>query len=138
MHQAGRARGWRRRALPCAAALLALGAAGCGLRRDRLSYEEAAQLTGGDPAAGREKARDYGCGACHSIRGVPGADALVGPPLAGIARRMYVAGVLTNTPDHLVRWIMDPPAADSATAMPKLGVSEEDARDIAAYLYSLP
>jgi cytochrome c len=122
----------------CAVALLALAAAGCGLRRDRLSYAEAAQLTGGDPAAGREKARDYGCGACHSIPGVPAADGLVGPPLVGIAKRMYVGGVLTNTPDHVVRWIMDPLAADSSTAMPNVGVSEEDARDIAAYLYSLP
>lgn len=115
-------------------ALIALAACG---RDVGQAYENAAALTGGDPRAGREKARDYGCGTCHTIPGVPGADALVGPPLAGIAGRMFIAGVLTNTPQHMVSWIVDPPAVDSATAMPKLGVTEEDARDIAAYLYTL-
>ena len=99
---------------------------------------DAAALTGGDPRAGREKARAYGCGACHAIPGVAGANSLVGPPLAGIGGRMYIAGVLTNTPQHLVRWIQDPPSVDSATAMPNVGVTARDARDIAAYLYSLP
>jgi len=36
-----------------------------------------------------------------------------------------------------VRWIQNPPAIDSKTAMPFLGVSERDARDIAEYLYRL-
>lgn len=126
-------RGARSVALLCAVALSA-----CGLTEDRLSRAEAAALTGGDPREGREKAAEYGCAACHTIPGVPGADARVGPPLAGIGGRMYIAGILTNTPDHLVRWIRDPPALDSLTAMPSLGVTEEDARDIAAYLYTLP
>ena len=126
--------GRMRRLLPLAAALLAVAACN---KRDRQSFQDAAALTGGNPHAGREKARDYGCGTCHTIPGVPGAAALVGPPLGGIAGRMYIAGVLTNTPDHMVRWIMDPPAVDSATAMPNVGVSERDARDIAAYLYTL-
>lgn len=124
-----------RRVLPLVVlALLSLGACN---RRDRQSFADAAALTGGNPHAGREKARHYGCGTCHTIPGVAGAHALVGPPLAGIAGRMYIAGVLTNTPDHMVRWIMDPPAVDSATAMPNTGVTESDARDIAAYLYTL-
>lgn len=116
-------------------ALLALAAA-CG-RDAQKRFADAAALTGGDPYAGRDKVRRYGCDACHTIPGVPGADALVGPPLAGIAGRMYIGGVLTNTPDHMVRWIMDPRAADPATAMPSVGASERDARDIAAYLYTL-
>lgn len=115
-------------------ALLALAACGRG-REER--FASAAALTGGDPYAGRQKVRVYGCDACHTIPGVPGADALVGPPLAGIAGRMYIGGVLTNTPDHMVRWIMNPRAADPATAMPSVGASERDARDIAAYLYTL-
>ncbi|WP_420129396.1 c-type cytochrome [Longimicrobium sp.] len=114
--------------------LLALAA--CGRDRDK-AFVDAAALTGGDAYAGREKAREYGCGSCHTIPGVPGAHALVGPPLEGIAGRMYIAGVLTNTPQHMMRWIMDPPAVDSATAMPNVGVTEKDARDIAAYLYTL-
>jgi hypothetical protein len=68
---------------------------------------------------------------------LPGADVLVGPPLTGIGGRMYIAGVLTNTPQHMMRWIMDPPAIDSAAAMPNVGVTEKDARDIAACLYAV-
>ncbi|HEV3052215.1 MAG TPA: c-type cytochrome [Longimicrobium sp.] len=122
---------------PRALAVLALLLLGACNKRDGLSSRDAAALTGGDPHAGREKIREYGCDACHTIPGVPGADALVGPPLAGIGGRMYIAGILTNTPDHMVQWILDPPALDSATAMPKVGVTERDARDIAAYLYTL-
>jgi cytochrome c len=101
------------------------------------AYDDAATLTGGDARRGREKARDYGCGSCHTIPGVPGADALVGPPLGEMASRMYIAGRLTNTPQHMIRWIQDPRAVDSATAMPNVGVTERDARDIAAYLYAV-
>ncbi|HYR10687.1 MAG TPA: c-type cytochrome [Longimicrobium sp.] len=115
-------------------ALLPLAACG---RDEGKAFADAAVLTGGNAYAGREKARDYGCGSCHTIPGIPGAHALVGPPLEGIAGRMYIAGVLTNTPQHMMSWIMDPPAIDSATAMPDVGVTEEDARDIAAYLYTL-
>ncbi|HEU4699146.1 MAG TPA: hypothetical protein VFS40_08200 [Gemmatimonadales bacterium] len=113
-------------------ALLAL--AGCA---DARAAREAAMLTGGSPARGRAAIQTYGCGACHTIPGVPGANALVGPDLRGVGQRAYVAGVLANTPANLTRWIMNPPAVDSLTAMPYLGVSAPDARDIAAYLYSL-
>jgi cytochrome c1 len=61
----------------------------------------------------------------------------VGPPLAGIASRAYIAGVLTNTPENMERWIQDPRAVDSLTAMPNAGVTETDARHITAYLYTL-
>lgn len=124
----------RRGAAPLLAALAAaLVLAGCG----RAAAREAAARTGGNPDLGRRALARYGCGSCHAIPGVRGADATVGPPLAGIARRSYVAGVVPNTPDAMIRWIMDPPAVDSLTAMPRLGVSEADARDIAAYLYTL-
>jgi cytochrome c2 len=98
---------------------------------------EGAALTGGDPHRGVAEIRRYGCDACHTIPGVAGADREVGPPLAGIRERMYIAGVLPNTADNLVKWIRNPPAIDSKTAMPYLGVSEREARDIAAYLYSI-
>lgn len=99
--------------------------------------EDAALLTGGDPSRGRALLRPYGCAQCHTIPGVRGADGLVGPPLAGIANRVYVGGVVTNTPQNLIRWIMDPQAIDEKTAMPAVGVTEDQARDIAAYLYTL-
>ena len=118
----------------CAAALLlAMLAAGCTDHRDR----DARRLTGGDPRQGRELLDRYGCDACHTIPGVRGARGLVGPPLAGIADRVYIAGVMENTPSNMVRWIKDPPAVDSMTAMPNVGVSETEARHIAAYLYTL-
>ncbi|HEX2091155.1 MAG TPA: c-type cytochrome [Longimicrobiaceae bacterium] len=126
--------------MPGMRTLLVLGALalpGCGLGADERSAEQAALLTGGDPGRGRALIRARGCNTCHTVPGVPGADATVGPPLAGIAGRMYIAGVLTNTPGNLVRWIQDPPSVDSLTAMPNVGLTEAEARDIAAYLYSL-
>jgi len=45
--------------------------------------------------------------------------------------------VLTNTPEHMVEWLEDPPRVDSLTAMPNMGVTRRDARDIAAFLYTL-
>jgi putative membrane protein len=97
----------------------------------------AAEMTGGTPMRGEAAIRSYGCQSCHSIPGIPGATALVGPPLAGIASRSYIAGVLSNTPDHMIEWLRNPPAIDSKTAMPNMKVTERDARDIAAYLYTL-
>jgi cytochrome c len=123
------------------AAVLIAGAGlltGCGLEASAPSDSQAAQLTGGDPHAGRQMVREYGCAACHTIPGVPGADGAVGPALSGLYARLYIAGVLPNTPENLVRWIQDPPAVDSLTAMPKLNVREPDARDIAAFLYTVP
>jgi len=102
------------------------------------SERAAAEMTGGgDPARGRAAIERYGCGTCHTIPGVRGADALVGPPLTQVASRAYVGGVLTNSPENMMRWIRDPRAVDSLTAMPTLGVSDEEARDIASYLYTL-
>ena len=97
----------------------------------------AAAMTGGDPARGREKIRQYGCASCHTIPGIPEADSLVGPELTRIASRTYVGGVLTNTPDNMIRWIQNPQGVDPLTAMPNLGLTEQDARDIAGYLYTL-
>jgi cytochrome c2 len=94
------------------------------------------QLAGGDPRRGEVAIRTYGCGSCHTIPGIRGANGLVGPPLTGIAERGYVGGVLTNTPQNLVRWIQNPPAVDPMTAMPNVGVTYQDAVDIAGYLYS--
>jgi cytochrome c1 len=96
-----------------------------------------AAIAGGDPERGRAAIRANGCGSCHTIPGVTGATALVGPPLTHIAQRVYIAGVLPNTTENMVRWLLDPPAVDSLTAMPNLGLRRSEAHDIAAYLYSL-
>ena len=81
--------------------------------------------------------RQYGCASCHTIPGVPGANGLVGPPLSGVARRVYLGGVLPNTPENMVRWIQAPQEIAPATAMPDMGLSERVARDMASYLYTL-
>jgi cytochrome c2 len=114
--------------------LLSLAAAACDRESDDVSRR---MLVGGNADRGRQIVRAYGCTACHSIPGVAGPDARVGPPLRGIAGRMFIAGVLPNQPANMIRWIRDPQAVDSLTAMPTLGVSERDARDIAGYLYTL-
>lgn len=95
------------------------------------------RVAGGDPDRGPELIRAYGCHACHLIPGVEGADGLVGPPLIHWRDRVYVAGMLPNRPDNLILWIMDPQAVNEYTAMPDMGVTEEHARHIAAYLYTL-
>ena len=118
-----------------AAALPSLGA--CRLFKGEDDADAAAAITGGDPSRGPLLMRKYGCQSCHTIPGVIGADGLVGPPLAGIASRSYIAGVLPNAPDNMLRWIRDPRGVDSLTAMPNVGVTPSDARHIAAYLYSL-
>ena len=99
--------------------------------------KDAEQLTGGKVDQGKTKIAYYGCATCHTIPGIRGADALVGPPLKQIASRAYIGGVLNNTPDNMITWLQNPPGVDPKTAMPNLHVSESDARDIASYLYTL-
>ncbi|HEX2824837.1 MAG TPA: c-type cytochrome [Burkholderiales bacterium] len=91
----------------------------------------------GNADAGRRALDQYACTTCHVIPLVTGATKHVGPPLAGIARRSYIGGALANTPENMVRWLRSPPSVKPGTAMPDLGVSEQDARDLAAYLATL-
>ena len=127
----------RRRSLASASLLFAaMLAVACTGAHD-VEAREAAAMTGGDPARGPDLMRKYGCQSCHTIPGVVGADGLVGPPLAGIASRSYIGGVLPNAPANMLRWIQDPKKVDSLTAMPNTGVTPSDARHIAAYLYTL-
>ena len=117
-------------ALGCAAVLLL----GCD---NQSKWQTARATTGGDPQRGIAAIKRYGCGSCHTIPGISGAVGLVGPPLSGIGSRIYVAGVLQNTPGNLMRWIENPKAVDEKTVMPNLGVTPKDAADIAGYLYTL-
>ena len=94
-------------------------------------------LTGGDPVRGWQLIQQYGCGGCHTIPRVPQAAGKVGPPLSGVGERVYLAGRLENRPENLIAWVQHPRAVDPLTAMPELGVTEPQARDIAAYLYTL-
>jgi cytochrome c2 len=92
--------------------------------------------TGGDPARAPELIRRYGCAGCHTIPGISGADGQVGPPLAGLRQRVFVGGVAENSADHLIEWIVAPQKFSPTSAMPATGISQAEARDIAAYLYA--
>jgi len=106
-----------------------------------LTYPEAIvaanSSAGGEAARGRSFIQQFGCGSCHTIPGVTGARGLVGPPLLWYARWSFIAGELPNTPDNLVLWLRSPQSIHPRTAMPAVGLSEQQARDVAAYLYTL-
>jgi cytochrome c2 len=91
----------------------------------------------GDPDAGRAVIRSVDCGSCHTIPGIRGAHGVVGPPLTSFARRTYIGGTAPNTPANLVRWLQNPQSIEPHTAMPNLGLDEQQARSVAAYLYTL-
>ncbi|HET9621541.1 MAG TPA: c-type cytochrome [Kofleriaceae bacterium] len=93
--------------------------------------------TGGDRARGLATIERVGCGACHDIPGVRGLHGRLAPSLADFAHRAVIAGALPNDPANLTRWLLDPPRFSPRTAMPALGLTEQEARDVAAYLYTL-
>jgi cytochrome c len=126
-----------RRSAIFAVIALVLGCGGCQRLEQQKAFQRAANLTHGNPETGRDRILHYGCQACHTIPGVPGASALVGPPLIHWSKRVYIAGELPNTPENLMKWLQHPPQVEPKTAMPDMGVTQTDSRDIAAYLYSL-
>ncbi len=115
-------------------AVLCLAAAGCTGGEELQPYGIA---SGGYARQGKKVIVEKGCGSCHNIPGIYTARGVVGPPLTFFSRRTMIAGELPNTPDNLVRWIKDPKAVEPGTAMPDLGLTDEQARDVAAYLYTL-
>jgi cytochrome c len=123
-----------------AVAVLLAGATALALNvrhRHREIEQRAAWLTGGTPAHGRELSVRYGCGSCHTIPGVRGARGMAGPSLLRFGQRTFIAGQRRNTPQNLIAWLQHPQHIEPNTAMPEMGVTNADARDIAAYLYTL-
>lgn len=114
-------------------ALAAVLLAGC----EDHAVPVARTLVKGSAEEGRAAILSISCGVCHVIPGVPGARGAVGPSLEGFAHRSFIAGVAPNRPATLARWVRDAPSVSSATGMPDLPVTEEQAVDIAAYLYTL-
>ncbi len=90
-----------------------------------------------DAVQGKQVIEQFECGSCHTIPGIRGANGVFGPPLMWFGKRSYIAGDFPNTPATLTEWIMNPPAMKPKTAMPLLGLSEDQARDAAAYLENL-
>lgn len=93
------------------------------------------RVIGGDADKGRTALARHECGVCHVIPGVSGAVGTVGPALDNYSQRSYVAGKFPNEPETLVRWIVDPPSMAPQTAMPAVAMSNQEAKDMAAYLY---
>ena len=129
---ATRARLQRRRTGMLLTAAALLGACG-----GETQAAESPSVPGGDAQRGKAQIVAYGCGSCHTIPGVDQAQGLVGPPLIKFGRRTFIAGEVPNTPGFLIQWISVPQSIEPGTAMPNLGVSDGQARDIAAYLYTL-
>ncbi|MDG2529046.1 c-type cytochrome [Caulobacter endophyticus] len=95
------------------------------------------QLAGADPARGLALIEAEGCAACHAIPGVKWPRGAVGGSLAGFAGQSTLGGRFPNRPDTLAAWLRDAPAMAQDTAMPASGLTESQARDVAAYLYTL-
>lgn len=104
------------------------GTAGCG-------NAPGPDVPAGSAERGRAAIQEIGCGACHTIGGVDDASAQVGPSLKDFAAEQTIAGRLPNTVDNLVRWLRDPQTVSPGSLMPDLGIDDDTARDIAAYLY---
>jgi cytochrome c oxidase assembly factor CtaG/cytochrome c2 len=119
--------------LPMAILLLPLLLGGCG----NAAISSEPSPTGGDPRQGAKLIAQTGCGACHAVPGIEGANGLVGPPLNQMGMRVTIAGVLRNTPDNMIKWLRNPQAVVPHNAMPDMGLDERQARDIAAYLAKL-
>lgn len=115
--------------------VIVLALAGGCVRSDEVSLDR--RVEGGDVGRGKTQIASYGCGSCHTIPGIAGADGQVGPPLTAWSQRRIIAGEVANTPVNLITWITVPQSIEPGVAMPNLGVSDGQARDIAAYLYSL-
>lgn len=122
-----------RRIFACLVAIFGIMLCDCGARETVLAQN----VTSGNARVGEHLIYTYGCGSCHIIPGVAEAKGTAGPPLQGFASRIYIAGSLVNTPENVFRWITKPQEINPGTAMPDLGVTEPQARDIAAYLYTL-
>ncbi len=122
--------------VPLGAVILAGGAVGVHWYESRQKAELAATLTGGDASRAPWLMTRYGCAGCHTIKGVPGADGKVGPPLNELIERVYIGGTAPNNAENLVRWMLEPQRFAPHVAMPPPGLTEGEARDIAAYLYS--
>jgi len=117
---------------PLAIALLALACA-----REHAPAPTHAAASAGDAAKGKEAILKYGCTSCHVIPGIDGPRGMVGPALDHWTAHAVMGKSTPRTHENLVKWIRDPQSVDPENTMPKLGVTEGDAHDIAAYLETL-
>ena len=126
----GIARTWRRAATSL---IMVAGLAAC----DQSAIPAQQRVAGGDQEAGRAVIAAVACGICHVIPGIRGANGIVGPSLAGFGQRQLIGGVAPNRPAVLVQWVRDAPSIAPNTGMPEMPLTEAQARDVAAYLFTL-
>jgi cytochrome c len=117
--------------------LLALACAGLSLAGCDGQSEKGPLNFAGDPGRGKGLINQYGCGGCHLIPKIADATGNVGPPLIHVGTRTYIAGFIRNSPENMSLWIQDPQKALPGNAMPRMGVTPQDSRDITAFLYTL-
>jgi cytochrome c1 len=76
-----------------------------------------------------------GCIGCHSLQAVDAPKGMIGPNLATVGSRAYIAaGWLRNTDENLEHWIREPQTVKKGVLMPNLGVTAEEAKALRAYL----
>jgi cytochrome c oxidase subunit II len=95
------------------------------------------QEAAADPlvAQGEQLFRNKGCIGCHSLQAKGAPTALIGPNLANVGGRSYIAaGWLKNTDQNLEAWIQNPQALKKGVLMPNLGVKPDEAKALRAYL----
>jgi cytochrome c oxidase subunit 2 len=77
------------------------------------------------------------CRNCHAIRGTL-ANGDVAPDLTHLASRKIIAGgVLSTSPEDLIRFVGDPQSVKPGCNMPDLGLSPDEVKHVVAYLESL-
>lgn len=99
--------------------------------------QERRPMPAADAGRGRDVIVRVGCGSCHEIPGVDWPRGRVGPSLEGFASRPLIAGSLENAPDLLAAYVRNAPAFTARSGMPPMPLTDQEARDVAAYLYTL-
>jgi cytochrome c1 len=93
----------------------------------------------GDPTNGRRLFVVAGCGGCHTLPGLPEASGVAGPNVTNVVLRPTLAGAyIPMSPDNLTAWLLDPATLKPGTTMPSVGLNQDEARDLTAFLYSQP
>lgn len=122
-----------------AIALLSLAACNSHEPAATTSSQTAAPAPGGagDAARGKQLIAQYGCQTCHVVPGVEGLGGTMGPSLQGFGTHPQIVRKVPNDQTTLAAFLQNPQAVDPQTAMPNLGISAADARDLAAFLHTL-
>ncbi len=94
-------------------------------------------IMGADANRGLAVIDRLGCAACHDTPGVAWPKGRAGSSLRGFADSPMIAGQFRNRPDTLIAFLKDAPSMAPATAMPAMPLTDAEARDVAAYLYTL-